>query len=214
MTLKLAAVSLERLDDHALAQRAGARDADAVRLITLRNNQRLFRVAWSVLMNHAEAEDVVQEAYGQGLRRDRDVPRRANLSTWLIRIVLNEAIGRKRALARRFLKQNEVAELAYREQLMAGSAAPSPEAEAMRMEVKSMRERAVARLPDAFRGVFVMRDIEGMSVAETAAAFDIPEATVKTRHWRARRRMQELLDPAFRTSSSPPSPLLAWTARG
>lgn len=196
------AFALETLNDHGLAMRAGARDADAVRLITLRNNQRLFRAAWSVLKNRGEAEDVVQEAYAKAFAAIGRFKGESSLSTWLTRIVLNEAIGRKRDLARRsrFLERNQVAELdSYRQQMTAGSAAPSPEAEALRMELKALIERAVAALPDPYRCVFVLRDVEGMSVAETAAALRIPEATVKTRHWRARQRLQQLLDPELRT---------------
>jgi RNA polymerase sigma-70 factor (ECF subfamily) len=195
-------IALDILDDHTLALRAAARDPEAVRLITQRNNQRLFRTAWSVLKNHAEAEDVVQEAYAKAFAAMARFRGDSSLSTWLIRIVLNEAIGRKRVLDRRskFLQDQGVAELdEHREQLMAGSSPPSPEAHTLRMETKAMLERAVGQLPDAFRSVFVLRDIEGMSVAETAAALEIGEATVKTRHWRARQRLQELLDPEFKS---------------
>ena len=129
MRTRAGAVALDTLDDHALAMRAGARDADAVRLITRRNNQRLFRAAWSVLKNRAEAEDVVQEAYAKAFAAIGRFRGESSLSTWLTRIALNEAIGRRRDLARRsrFLERYRVAELDdYRQQMTAGSAAPSP----------------------------------------------------------------------------------------
>jgi RNA polymerase sigma-70 factor (ECF subfamily) len=195
------AITLEMLDDLALAKRAAARDLAAIRLITERNNQRLFRAAWSVLKDRAEAEDVVQEAYAKALAAIGGFAGEASLSTWLTRIVMNTAIDRKRSLARRakFLKENQVAELTtYRDQMMAGSAAPSPEAATLRRELKSLLEQAVARLPEAYRCVFVLRDIEGMSIADVAAALEIPEATVKTRQWRAKRRLRVALEPDFR----------------
>jgi RNA polymerase sigma-70 factor, ECF subfamily len=193
-------IALEELGDLALATRAAARDLGAVRLITERNNRRLFRAAWSVLRDRAEAEDVVQEAYAKALAVIGDFNGEAGLSTWLTRIVINKAVDRKRSLARRakFLEENRVSELStYRDQMMAGSAAPSPEALTLRRELQSLLEQAVARLPEAYRCVFVLRDVEGLSITDTAAALEIPEATVKTRQWRAKRRLRVALEPDF-----------------
>ncbi len=194
-------IALEDLDDEALAARAARRDRAAVRLITQRNNRRLFRAAWSVLKDRAEAEDVVQESYAKALAAIGAFNGRATLSTWLTRIVMNQAVDRSRALARRakFLKENQVAELiAWRDRMMAGSAAPSPETLTLRRELGSRLEQAMAGLPEAYRCVFVLRDIEGMSIAEVAAALEIPEATVKTRQWRAKRRLRVALEPDFK----------------
>jgi len=201
MTARLAAASLEALDDAALARRAAARDADAIRLITRRNNQRLYRAAWSVLKHRAEAEEAVQEGYVKAFAALDGFKGEAALSTWLTRIVLNEALGRKRTLERRarLFDRAGVTEIEdYRERLSAGSSAPSPESAALSRELRGLLERAVSRLPDAFRSVFVLREIEDMSVAETAQALDIPEATVKTRLHRARRHLQDQLDPELR----------------
>ena len=83
----------------------------------------------------------------------------------------------------------------YREKLMAGSATHSPEKVLMRRQISKLLEMAIARLPDTFRPVFVLREIEGLSVEDTAEALQIPEETVKTRLLRARRRLQKELDP-------------------
>ncbi len=187
-------------DDLALARRAAGRDVAAIRLITGRNNQRLFRAAWSILKDRSEAEDVVQEAYVKAFTSLDRFAGGSSLATWLTRIVINEAIDRRRSAARRakFLADNRVAALeTYRERMSAGSAAPSPEAESSRMELKALLERAVANLPEAYRCVFVLREIEGMSITETAQALDVAEATVKTRHWRARRQLRAALAPEF-----------------
>jgi RNA polymerase sigma-70 factor (ECF subfamily) len=194
-------IALQALGDRTLAARAAAGDFAVVRLITQRNNRRLFRAAWSVLKDRAEAEDVVQEAYAKALAAIGGYAGEASLSTWLTRIVMNTAIDRKRSLARRakFLKENRVAELTtYRDQMTAGSAAPSPEALTLRRELKNLLEQAVAGLPEAYRCVFVLRDVEGLSIADVAAALGIPEATVKTRQWRAKRRLRVALEPDFR----------------
>src|SRR5687767_8036562 len=113
-----------RLDDLALARLAGGRDPDAVRLITERNNQRLFRAAWSVLRNRAEAEDAVQGAWLRAFAAIESFEGRSSLSTWLTRIAINEALGRQRAARRRQarLDDGNVAQLdRYREALMRGS---------------------------------------------------------------------------------------------
>lgn len=191
--------SLEALDDLALARAAVGRDADAVRLITTRNNQRLFRAAWSVLKNRAEAEEAVQEAYMKAFAAMARFEGKSALSTWLTRIVINEALARRRSAARRaqHLEKSGISDLeAYRMKLNAQpDGAPSPEAEASRAEVARLLEVAIARLPEIFRTVFVLREIEDLSVEETAEALGIPPATVKTRFLRARRRLQQELAP-------------------
>ena len=191
----------ESLDDLALARLVAARDPEAVRLVTGRNNQRLFRAAWSILKNRAEAEDAVQSAYLKGFAKIDSFEGRSSLSTWLTRIAINEALGRLRAAKRRrmHVQDNDVVFLdAYREKLMNGSKGDAtPEVAVARAQIRQMLEDAIARLPPTFRMVFILRDVEGMSVAEVAETLDIPAATVKTRHLRARRRLQDDLAPEF-----------------
>ena len=92
---------LEKLDDPSLARLVAARDGDAVRLVMQRNNQRLFRAAWSILRNRVEAEDAVQSAWLRAFAAIRRFEGRSALSTWLTRIAINEALGRERAARRR-----------------------------------------------------------------------------------------------------------------
>jgi RNA polymerase sigma-70 factor (ECF subfamily) len=197
-----ARLDYERLDDAALAARLGARDPIAVRLITQRNNQRLFRAAWSILKNRAEAEDVVQSAYLRAFAAIDGFEGRSSLSTWLTRIAINEALGRARAAKRRraSLDRRSVAVLDdYREKLMQGSTSPTlPDGSVARTQIRQMLEDAIARLPDPFRLVFVLREVEGLSVDEAAEALGIGAATVKTRHFRARRRLQDELAPELK----------------
>ena len=89
----LAKLDYETLDDRA-RRLIGTRDPGAVRLVTGRNNQRLFRAAWGILRNRAEAEDAVQSAYLRGFAGIDDFEGRSSLSTWLTRIAINEALGR------------------------------------------------------------------------------------------------------------------------
>jgi RNA polymerase sigma-70 factor (ECF subfamily) len=187
------------LDDQALVRLIAARDPAAVRLVTQRNNQRLFRAAWSILKNRAEAEDAVQSAYLRAFAAIDTFEGRASLTTWLTRIAINEALGRARAAKRRraHLEGDRVAFLDdYREKLMQGSMSDgSPEKAHARAELRHLIEAAVARLPDPFRLVFVLREIEELSVDEVAETLGLPPNTVKTRHLRARRKLQQDLAP-------------------
>jgi len=186
------------LSDLELASRIAATDVAAVRLVTGRNNQRLYRTAWSILKDRSEAEEAVQDGYMKAFYAIKTFSGSSSLSTWLTRIVVNEALDRRwRAQKRsRMLNQESVLVLEeYREKLMAGSHSHSPEKILMRRQIAKLLETAIARLPDTFRPVFVLREIEGLSVEDTAEALQIPEETVKTRLFRARRRLQKELDP-------------------
>jgi RNA polymerase sigma-70 factor, ECF subfamily len=202
-TAAVAAAPLDTLDDTALVERARNQDGAAVRLIMQRHNRRLYRVARSVLNDDTEAEDVVQEAYVRAFTHLDGFRGEAQLSTWLTRIALNEALGRLRR--RRLLvdlkdidaitDQGE-ARVIY---LPSARQDSDPEAAAARAEVRRLLERAVDQLPDSFRVVFVLRDIEEMSTEETAAHLGLRPETVKTRLHRARRLLRQSLD---RTLSS------------
>ena len=171
------ALDYEALTDIELARRIAQRDTLAVRVVTRRNNQRLYRTAWSVLKNRADAEDAVQDGYLKAFAAIDSFAGASSLSTWLTRIVLNEALGRRRSAQRKLsqLRAQSVAVIDdYRENLMGGSAASSsPEADAARGQVAKLLEQAIADLPEAFRIVFMLREVEGLSVEETADALQI-----------------------------------------
>jgi RNA polymerase sigma-70 factor, ECF subfamily len=192
------ALDYELLSDIELARLVVQRDSHAVRVITRRNNQRLYRAAWSVLRDRADAEDAVQEAYLKAFAAMASFAGASSLSTWLTRIVINEALEHRRTAEKRqrILREQSVIDIDdYRERLMAGlETSQSPEAETMRAQIAKLLERAVANLPEALRPVFVLREIEGLSVEETAEALQIPTGTVKTRLLRSRRRLQRELD--------------------
>jgi RNA polymerase sigma-70 factor (ECF subfamily) len=199
------------VSDIELAGRIAAKDVAAVRLVTGKNNQRLYRTAWSILKDRSEAEDAVQDGYMKAFDAIGSFAGASSLSTWLTRIVVNEALGRRRNAQRRsrLLNKESVVMLEeYREKLMAGSVAHSPERILMRREISKLLEMAIARLPDTFRPVFVLREIEGLSVQETAEALGIPEETVKTRLFRARRRLRKELDPELCGALSETFPFL------
>ena len=199
-----ALLTYEQLPDLQLVSCIINRETPAVRLVTQRNNQRLFRVAWSILRNRSEAEDVVQQTYVRAFAAIGTFNGQSSLSTWLTRIAINEALARKRSSQRRVAALNANSVLVmdeYREKLMDIRARrDTPEAALMRKQLAQLLERAIAMLPEAFRTTFVLREIEGLSVHETAEVLQIPSVTVKTRYLRARKRLQQLLDPELKTA--------------
>jgi RNA polymerase sigma-70 factor (ECF subfamily) len=185
------------LGEAELVRLAQAGDADAFRVIMQRCNQRLFRVARSVVSDAAEAEDVVQEAYTRAFAAIGDFRAEASILTWLTRIALNEARGRlRRRRPTVGLEQVEAAQGNGAEVIhfpMAGQI-DSPEGNAARSQIRELIESAVDDLPDAFRVVFVMRDIEECTIEETARTLDLKPETVKTRLHRARRLLRGALE--------------------
>ena len=203
MTTQLrTAVDYRSISDAELAQRCVARERGAIHHVITANNQRLFRAAWSILKSRPDAEEAVQAAYLSAFSNIASFEGRSALSTWLTRIVVNEALGRRRAeeRRRRHLEQEGIALLDnYREALMRGSESDAPDVAVAREQIRKLLEQAVADLPDPFRTVFVLREIEGLSSEETAEVLDVPVATVKTRLFRGRRRLQETLAPEVAT---------------
>ena len=154
-----------------------------------RHNRMLYRAARSILKDDSEAEDAVQEAYLRAYRAIERFRGDAKLSTWLVRIVVNEALGRLR-------RRSRGAEIALQldEAADASQAAPEqPERAAQRAQQRRIVEREIDALPDVMRTVFVLRALEEMSVEEVAAALGIPAATVRTRFFRARHALRAAL---------------------
>ncbi|MTW14134.1 RNA polymerase sigma factor [Pseudoduganella eburnea] len=162
-------------------------DLAAFEQLMRRHNRALYRTARSIVKDDAEAEDVLQEAYILAFRGMENFRGESSLSTWLTRIVINEAIARSRKKIRMadiIQLDGEAAMDEHNEQ---------PEQALLRREARRLIEQKIDGLPDAFRTVFVLRALEEMSVEETAACLDIPEATVRTRYFRARGLLREAL---------------------
>lgn len=202
------AIDYAALDDTALAARVREGDREAFQQVMRRCNQRLFRVARGVVASDSEAEDVVQEAYVDAYGKFSTFRGDASLLTWLTRIVLNEAHERlRRARPSVEVEQIEAAQ-AEGDRVIAfpgGQTTMDPGAMCARDQIRRLLEHAIDELPEAFRLVFVLREIEECSVDETAQALDIRPETVKTRLHRARRLLRaslqdtlaSMLDDAF-----------------
>jgi RNA polymerase sigma-70 factor, ECF subfamily len=157
------------------------------------NNRLLYRTARSIMRDDCEAEEVLQDAYVKAYAAMKHFKAQSKLSTWLVRIVINEALGRRRKFAPEQIAVDNVVHL---EQLiertsLAAQSPSTPEQLAMRADLRRLIQAHVDRLPPHFRSVFVLRAIEELSVEETAQCLGIAQITVRTRFLRARRLLRE-----------------------
>lgn len=189
------------LSDAALAQRVAGNDETALCLLMRRYNQTLYRTVRSILKDDAEAEDAVQEVYLRACHAMHGFRGEAKLSTWLVRIAINEALGRVRKSRRRAEvivlaggSAQEVVDMGVENVMEPYASSPErPETATFRAQVRHMIEDKVDQLPEVYRTVFVLRAIEEMSVEETAECLSIPAATVRSRFFRARGLLRESL---------------------
>jgi RNA polymerase sigma-70 factor, ECF subfamily len=187
---------MDVLDDAALVDLARRRSELAVRTLTRRYNRRLFRLARSVLRDDAEAEDVVQESWVRAIAGLEGFRGESAFATWLTRIAINEALGRRRRRRptvdwESYGENKREAEII---QFPVSAMTGDPERTMARSEIREVLERSIDELPETFRGVFVARIVEGMSVEQTAELFGLKPETVKTRLHRARMLLRDALD--------------------
>jgi RNA polymerase sigma-70 factor (ECF subfamily) len=180
--------------DETLARRVATGDRGAFERLMRLHNRQLFRLARATLRDDADAEDALQEAYVRAYRTIDGFRAEAALSTWLSRIVLNECLGR---LRRKLRREQIVPMLAWTGDVEVEAAAipdgSAPDKELMQRQMRAVLEAALDGLPIALRTVFVLRCIEDQTVEQTAACLQIPEATVRSRTFRARSLLREAL---------------------
>lgn len=179
--------------DAELIERAIAGKRHAFEAIMRRHNQLLFRTARAILKNDSEAEEAVQDAYLQAWRAMAGFRADARLSTWLVRIVANEALGRLRRRHGEVIPLDAAMLIPDADVQARFTADPKlqPEGNAMRDELRKILEERIDALPDIYRTVFVLRAVQDLSVEEVAHALQIPEPTVRTRFFRARSLLRE-----------------------
>lgn len=185
------------MDDAELARRIADHDEAAFESVMRRHNGALYRVARAILKNNADAEDVLQESYLAAYRHMAEFRAEAKLSTWLTRIVVNQALARRRSLQRARIvvpfRPPHAEERVAEQPIEGADSAESPENSTSRAEIRSLLERKIEDLPVAFRAVFVLREVDELSGAETAECLSITEATVRSRLFRARGLLRESL---------------------
>ena len=182
--------------DAELVHRVLAGEYEVYEVIIRRYNQRLYRVARSIVQNQEEAEDIVQETYTRAFEHLSQFQGRALLSTWLTRIAVNEARSRMKERSR-----HKAVDPMLSKTRKLTSTLETPEHERLVQETRLILENAIDQLPEAYRSVFVMRSVEEMSIAETAQCLDISEEAVKVRMLRARRMLRRTLHEKFHVAS-------------
>lgn len=163
-----------------------------------RHNERVYRAARSVVRDDHEAEDVMQQAYVNAYAHLRQFGGKAKFSTWLVRIAINEALARAR---RRGRYESFDEELLNVETVMMKHPPGDPERQALSGEIRGLLEWAIDGLPDGAREVFVLREVEGLSTAETASVLELSEDVVKTRLSRARFALRRVLEERIGTAA-------------
>ncbi|MFG0334723.1 MAG: RNA polymerase sigma factor [Maioricimonas sp. JB049] len=182
---------LADLSDEQVVQCVLAGDRGAFELIMRRYNQRLFRIARSLLGDDHEAEDVLQDAYVRAFEKLQQFEHRARFSTWLTRIVIHEALARRKKRSRVRLVDPQVTEAGPMLKLHADY---DVAADSSQQELRRILVDAVDSHPDELRVVFTMRLIEGLDTAETAGCLQLSESNVKVRLHRARAQLRRWID--------------------
>jgi RNA polymerase sigma-70 factor, ECF subfamily len=171
------------LTDEGIVARVLDGETALFEILMRRHNERVYRAARAIVRDEAEAEDVMQQAYVNAYSHLRQFDGRAQFSTWLTRIAVHEALSRVRKRGRfEALPEEPAAD----ERSVTMAATPDPEHNAFAGELRSLLESAIDRLPDGCREVFMLRQVDGMSTAETAECLSVSEDVVKTRLSRAR----------------------------
>jgi RNA polymerase sigma-70 factor (ECF subfamily) len=158
----------------------------------------VYMAAYAILQNEQDAEDAAQESVLKALKNLRNFRAEARFSTWLVSIAINEARGRLRHA--RVLKFESLDTLQQDDE---GAPVPAvisdwrevPSQALERKELRQMLQAAIARLPEIYRETILLRDVQELSIADTAAALGVSEGVVKTRLLRARLMMQKILAP-------------------
>lgn len=177
-------------------RRIVAGDQNALVELMRRYNQRMYRVARSILRNDDDAEEAVQEAFYCAYRAMPKFRGEAALSTWLVRIAANESKRRLRKINRlsTWLEfRSDVPKDPFTANVMDEHPSNQPESGVWRTQTRHLLETHIDRLPDVFRAVFILRAVEELSVEETAECLGIPPATVRTRYFRSRAALRKAL---------------------
>lgn len=183
------AQATSELSDEAVVARVLAGETALFEIVMRRYNQRLYRVARSILRDDSEAEDVMQEAYVRAYQHLNQFAGRAKFSTWLTRIAVHEALARS-------YRRNRFADLSAHDSADSSplgdpmnnipTHAASPEEQVSNSELRGLLEQAILQLPESYRSVLMLRDLEELSTADAAECLQISEENVKVRLHRAR----------------------------
>lgn len=185
--------SLKELRDEEVVRRVLSGETALFEVIMRRYNQRLYRISRIILQNDGEAEDVMQDAYVRAYQHLHQFAGKAAFSTWLTRIALHEALARRRRRGRTE-ELDALQEIRGDSMPILESSSPGPEEETAQAEIRKLLEEAIQALPEDYRTIVVLREVEEMDIAETAETLGVSESVVKTRLHRAHAMLRREFD--------------------
>lgn len=184
-------LQVTRIPDGELVTRILQGDKDLYAIIVRRYNQRLYRIGMSILNDDTEIEDSMQVAYINAYENLAKFASRASFSTWLTRIMINECLLRLRRRGKTIILNNDIMDFEIQKEK--GGETQSPATIVLHAELKLILEDAIGKLPEIYRTVFIMREIESMSIAETSECLGLSGVNVKVRLNRAKAMLREML---------------------
>ena len=192
-------LQLEDDPDLPLVQETRSGNIAAFEELVKRYDRRLLRLAHNIVHNHEDAQEVVQDAFITAFTKLELFKGKSRFSTWLIRIVVNRALTKARGSRRAFVSLDDTSdENENRGRLEIADWAPDPEMAYSNSELRTILDRSLRKLGRAQRAVFILRDIEGLSIEEVAQALDLTHSAVKIRTMRARLRLRNELSRYFK----------------
>lgn len=192
--LKNNQVSRKALEEPEIIRRILGGEKELYEILVRRNNQKLYRVVRSYLKNETEVEDIMQNAYLKAYEKLYQFKLNASFSTWLIRIGINESLIWLREKKRKYNLPDQD-ERNYTNSMLElpDNGRINPQGKMIRKETRQMLEEAIDRLDLKYRTVYILKEVEEMSVKEVALALDLSESNVKVRLHRARTMLKEIL---------------------
>ena len=189
-------LSTDNITDKEIITRVLGGEKELYAIIVRRYNQRLYRIAMSIVNDDQEAEDIMQVAYINAWENLQSFAFKSGFSTWLTRILINESLLRLKKRGKSINMNDDNMDNAVNQHKALNS--PTPLSRLLNAELKTVIEDAIGQLPEKYRMVFIMREIEGMNLAETQECLDISEANVKVRLNRAKNLLKESLSSYYK----------------
>lgn len=180
---------IETVSDHEIITRILKGEKNLYAVLVRRYNQKLYRIALSIINNDAEVEDIMQVAYVNAYENLAKFAFKSSFSTWLTKILINESLLRLKKIRKSINMSDEIMD----KEITGQHTVQTPVAKVLNTELKTILEEAIRQLPEKYRTVFIMRMVEDMNVAETTACLDISEVNVKVRLNRAKALLKESL---------------------
>jgi RNA polymerase sigma factor (sigma-70 family) len=185
-------MSKKEISDEQIVERVIGGETHLYENLMRKYNLRMYRISMAIVNDDMEAEDIMQTAYLNAYLQLPAFKNKSSFGTWLTRILINESLlHKKKMLKRQTIMQEVNAEMEYKE---------TPLKNLMNKELKSILEKAVSELPEKYRLVFVMREIQEMSTSETMDILNLGESNIKIRLSRAKEMLRDELSSYYKSA--------------